>query len=251
MIPFEIVAHRGAHTADPENTLQAFQAAIELGADAIELDVRLTRDRVPVVYHYFYLNEVTNFDGPIFEYTWQQLRRADFGPRSGREGERYSIPSLAEALDAMGGRVGLEIEIKGPEPEAPQIIGELLREYRALWDAIELTSYEPQLLQAIQAHCPGIVVDLLYPRSEPWMKPDVVTYTAIQRARLAGARAVHLHPTQLSAQVVQAVRAAGKEVHAWDVNDERGLDLVLELGLPRLCTDRVEQALAYRDGIGG
>ncbi|MBN1218885.1 MAG: glycerophosphodiester phosphodiesterase [Anaerolineae bacterium] len=57
---FEIVAHRGAPTeVAPENTIPAFQRAIDLGADAVELDVRLTADHVPVVYHYFYLEEAT------------------------------------------------------------------------------------------------------------------------------------------------------------------------------------------------
>ena len=103
------------------------------------------------------------------------------------------------------------------------------------------------LLLAIKERCPGLGVDRLYPRSEPWMKLDVVQYQAIQRARLASARAVHLHPTQLTAQVVAGVRAAGIEVHAWDVNDEDSLDLVTGLGIPRLCTDRFAQAYAYRE----
>lgn len=53
MTQFEIVAHRGAHDQVPENTLPAFERAIELGADAVELDVRLTADGIPVVYHLY------------------------------------------------------------------------------------------------------------------------------------------------------------------------------------------------------
>ena len=53
----EVVAHRGVAEHAPENTLPAFLRALAVGADAVELDVRLTRDRVPVVYHYYYLDE--------------------------------------------------------------------------------------------------------------------------------------------------------------------------------------------------
>jgi glycerophosphoryl diester phosphodiesterase len=54
---FEIVAHRGISTEAPENTMASFRKAIELGADAVELDVRLPADKIPVVYHYYYLQE--------------------------------------------------------------------------------------------------------------------------------------------------------------------------------------------------
>jgi len=74
MKPFEIVAHRGVPDTYPENTIPAFERAIELGADTIELDVRLTSDNVPVVFHYFYLNEITPITGAIFNYTLEQLR---------------------------------------------------------------------------------------------------------------------------------------------------------------------------------
>jgi len=147
---FEIVAHRGAATVAPENTIQAFQTAIDLGADAVELDVRLTRDLVPVVFHYFYLDEITNLAGPIFNYTVNELGQARFEGKANLDGDRYKISTLEEVLDTIGGRMGLEIEIKGPEPEAPQIIGKLLWEYRSLWESIEMTSYEPQLLMGIQ-----------------------------------------------------------------------------------------------------
>lgn len=243
---FEIVAHRGAPVEVPENTLPAFQRAIALGADAIELDVRLTKDQEPVVFHYFYLQELTDLPGPVFQFTRQELSRARFGPQFKQDGAGFSVPTLREVLETIGGQVALEIEIKGPEPEAPGIIGSLLQEYRSLWDGFEITSFEPQLLVAMRQECPGIAVDLLFPRSEPWMGLDVVAHAALHRARLAGARAVHLHPSQLSSQVIKTIRQAGIEIHAWDVNDDQALDLVVEYGIPRLCTDRLPEALAYR-----
>lgn len=243
---FEVVAHRGVPTEAPENTIPAFQRAIDLGADAIEFDVRLTRDRVPIIYHYFYLDEATAISGPVFGYTFDQLQDVEVLGAGGNVVNGCRILTLREVLETFGGRIGLEIEIKGPEPESSEIVGVVLCNFRHLWETIEVTSYEPTLLLDIQQRCPGLAADLLFPRSEDWMRLDVVTYLAVHRARLAHARAVHLHPTQLSSKAVSAVRSWGIEVHVWDVNDEQSLNSAMELGIPRICTDRLEQALDFR-----
>jgi glycerophosphoryl diester phosphodiesterase len=250
MATFKIVAHRGVCDTAPENTIPAFERAIELGADAIELDVRLTRDHVPVVYHYFYLDELTYHSGPVFDLDLHQLLQVRFRQVPDKDEDPFKISTLREVLEVIGGRAELEIEIKGPEPEAPHIIGGLLGDYRHLWDSFEVTSFEPRLLLSMQEQCPGIAADLLFPRSEPWMGLDVVAYTAVHRARLARARAVHLHPTQLSGDVVERIRRAGIEIHAWDVNDERSLHFSAQHHIPIVCTDRLELAMAYRASHG-
>jgi glycerophosphoryl diester phosphodiesterase len=243
MMAFEIVAHRGITTEWPENTLPAFRRAIELGADAIELDVRLTADRVPVVYHYGYLDANSSGTGAIFDHTWADLQAVRV---RGQAKTTAPIPTLSEVLEDLGGRIGLEIEIKGPEPEAPALIAKILQPFKSLWESIEITSYEPALLLAMQAECPGLTTDLLFPRSEDWMKLDMVAYQALHRARLAGARAVHLHPTQLSRAVVATIQQQGIAIHAWDVDDEQSLNTVLDLGIPRICTNQFEQAFNFR-----
>jgi glycerophosphoryl diester phosphodiesterase len=159
------------------------------------------------------------------------------------------ISTLSEILELFGGKIGLEIEIKGPEPEAPNLIGNVLNNFKNLWDTVEITSYEPALLLAIQKICPGLNVDLLFPHSESWMKLDVVEYQAIHYSRLTHARAVHLHPTQLTEKIVAALHHQGIEIHAWDVNDQQSLRKVAKLGIPRLCTDNLVQALAFRDHL--
>ena len=245
---FEIVAHRGVATTYPENTLPAFKKAIELGADAIELDVRLTKDKIPVVYHYYYLDEITSLTGPIFNYTYQQLQQARFlNAHTGVDLPK--ICTLAEVLEAVGGKIGLEIEIKGPESEVVAIIGDILRSFKNLWETIEVTSYEISLLLGIKDQCLGITTDLLYPRSEPWMKLDVVGYEALHKAKMAQARAVHLHPNQLSDEVVQLVRNSGVEIHAWDVNDEPAFETIVKYNIPKICTDHFELAANFRNRI--
>jgi glycerophosphoryl diester phosphodiesterase len=200
--------------------------------------------------HYYYLQENTSASGTIFSFTLEQLRNVKVFCRGNPAVKDGRISTLAEILEMFCGKIGFEIEIKGPEPEAPEIIGGVLNQFKEFWDGFEITSYEPALLLEIQKACPGITVDLLFPRSESWMELDVVQYQAIQRSRLAHARAVHLHPSQLSEEVVVALRQQGIEVHAWDVNDEKSLQTVTKLGIPRICTDHFIQALAFRDKMG-
>jgi glycerophosphoryl diester phosphodiesterase len=246
---FQIVAHRGAPIKAPENTMPAFQHAIELGADAIEFDVRLTSDHIPVIYHYFYLEELTHASGSIFNFTYDQLQKIQFLEKSDNTTDNCKILTLDEVFETIGGQIGLEIEIKGPEPESSEIIGRVLNRFENLWNHIEITSYEPILLNTIRNQCPGITTNLLFPRSESWMKPDVIAYLAVQRSRLAKAEAIHLHPTQLSAETLSHIWKNGIHVHAWDVNDEYSLKKIVELNLPRICTDNLIQALNFRKDL--
>lgn len=110
-----------------------------------------------------------------------------------------------------------------------------------------LPSYEPAFLIDMKRRCPGMVTDLLIPRSEGWMGLDVVTFLVIQRAKLAGARAVHLHPTQLTEKVVRDIREQRIEDHTWDVNDEKSLQSMVALSVPKVCTDNLLLAVDYRE----
>ena len=89
------------------------------------------------------------------------------------------------------------------------------------------------LLRDIQQRCPGLTTDLLMPRPPDWMRQDVLAYEAIQRGRLAGAKAVHLPATKLSPAVVSAIRSHGFDIHVWDVNDDETLAHMLGLGIRR------------------
>jgi glycerophosphoryl diester phosphodiesterase len=240
MSSIEVVAHRGTGEDLPENTLSAFERAIELGADAVEFDVRLTSDYVPIVYHYYYLEYVTTLNGPVFKYTAKQIMDSvKFLGDGESSGEK--IPTLYEVLESIGGKIGLEIEIKGPELEAPEIVSKALHQFKQFFDSIEITSYEPSLLLEFSCRCPRIATDLLIPRTENWMHLDVVAYNAIHRAKQAKARAVHLHPTQLYDEVVNNVREHGIQIHAWDVNSKEDLLPVLDFNITRMSTDNLDE----------
>ena len=94
-----VVAHRGASVEQPENTIEAFEAAIEAGADAVEFDVRLTADGVPVVMHDPDVSRTTGGAGLVSEITVAEIRK-------------LGIPTLEEALACLAGRVAADIELK-------------------------------------------------------------------------------------------------------------------------------------------
>jgi glycerophosphoryl diester phosphodiesterase len=81
------------------------------------------------------------------------------------------------------------------------------------------------------------------------MDLDVVTYLATHRAKLADARAVHLHPSQLTEDVVRNIRKQGIEVHSWDVNDEEALGIISTLNIPKFSTDKLQQAVDFCNKI--
>lgn len=233
--PFGIVAHRGITAGMRENTVEAFRAARALGVDAVELDVRLTRDRVPVVHHNYYLDDTAPRPMPIFALDSAALR----------------VPRLREVLDEFAGRLVLEIELKGPELEAADVVADVLASYRGSWDAVEITCFESAILQRVRVRCPGLATALLFPASEAWMGDDVVAYAALHRARGCGAAAVHLGPGQLTPDVVAAVRAGGVDVHAHSVDDDGALRLARSLEITWICTDEPERALAFRAALRG
>jgi glycerophosphoryl diester phosphodiesterase len=135
----------------------------------------------------------------------------------------------------------MQIEIKGPEGEAPKLTGDILRRFKPVWDTMEIISFDPALLWAFQESCPGMKTGLLTPRSVNRIQPNVVAYHALHRTRLARAQAIHLHSSQLSKEVVQSLRWKEIDVHAWDVNDETTTEQCMELDVSSICTDNFSQ----------
>jgi glycerophosphoryl diester phosphodiesterase len=139
------IAHRGASLEAPENTLRAFQRALELGVDGIELDVQVTRDGIPVVFHDFTLTRLTGTRGRLADRTWAELRSLRV------RGE--PIPTLADALSLTRKRCLLQIEIKKGAPVAP-ILATIRR--TASTKHVILVSFEPDILRQAAALAPNL-----------------------------------------------------------------------------------------------
>jgi glycerophosphoryl diester phosphodiesterase len=158
------IAHRGYRARYPENTLIAFEAALDAGVQMIELDVVLSRDRKLVVIHDATLERTTNGEGAVSDHTLEQLKQLDAGgwfhPRFA--GER--LPELSEVLDLLDGQVLINIEIKphAYEPHHPpdaverQIVELICR--RGIADRVLISSFDLSLLQHLATldHAPAL-----------------------------------------------------------------------------------------------
>jgi glycerophosphoryl diester phosphodiesterase len=217
-----VIAHRGASAEAPENTLPAFAAAVERGADALELDVRLTADGAPVVMHDATLDRTTDRTGPVAALTLAGLRGVDAGwrftPDLGRtypwRGRDARIPTLGEVLWAFPG-LSLLVEIK--EPAAQEAVRRVLVQEDAAGRCVLASEHRAALLAFDQ---PPFV------RGASAPEISALYWAAMlrRRAPTPGYRLLSVPLRHRGLPVptrafVAAARASGCAVHVWTVDD--------------------------------
>ncbi len=112
-----IIAHRGEHLHHPENTLPAFQGAIDAGADYFELDVRTTSDGKLVILHDSTLDRTTNGTGEVAKQTFEVVRSLDAGSKFSTAFASAKVPTLDEALDLARGKINVYVDTKAADPQ--------------------------------------------------------------------------------------------------------------------------------------
>lgn len=211
-----IIAHRGASAAAPENTLAAFREAIRAGADLVEMDLRLSRDREVVVIHDRVLDRTSNGTGPVGEKTRAELRELDagswFSPRF--SGER--IPTLAETLNLFGQtRTGLCLELKidrGEEDSRGELVREVLKILKTapVPGRVFLASFDLPGLRLVRDLRPEVLTGLIFREEAVWDR--------LERGELEEIDLLSARWNIVIASRVEAGRRAGKEVWAWTVD---------------------------------
>ncbi|UQZ36865.1 glycerophosphodiester phosphodiesterase [Paenibacillus sp. PK3_47] len=161
------VAHRGASGYAPENTMPAFELAIEMNADSIELDIHLTKDGVPVVIHDETVNRTTNGKGYIKNLTLEQIKQLDAGswfneayPMFARESyEGLAIPTLDEVFDTFGKDTNYIVEIKEPAPNSniEVLLNEAVEKY-GLEHEVAVHSFSASSLRKLHSINPEITL---------------------------------------------------------------------------------------------
>jgi glycerophosphoryl diester phosphodiesterase len=148
--PF-ILAHRGCRARAPENTLAAFDLALEQGADAIETDLRLTQDRVIVCIHDATVDRTTDGQGRVDQMTWREVQRLR---ACGRDNAAYPdarVPSLTEVLGALAERTYLALELKAPvftQPADAELLLQTLEDCDAQ-DRVIALSFSREALECV------------------------------------------------------------------------------------------------------
>lgn len=126
-----IWAHRGASSVAPENTIPAFLKAVELGADAIELDVQSTKDDSVIVIHDLTVDRTTNGRGVVRNLTFDYIRSLDAGSWFSSEFKGTKIPLLSEVIEGFYSKIGLVIELKSSDSLLPRKVINILNRYNA------------------------------------------------------------------------------------------------------------------------
>ena len=234
------MAHRGGAGLAPENTLAACAAAVRLGVDAVEVDVRLSADGVPVVLHDATLDRTTDGSGPLAAHTADSLRRLD-ATVSRRRGhiEPEPPPTLAQVLDVLGGRAAPHVELKGDPAVQPALVAAvvaLVRDSAQAADTV-LLSFDWDALAGARRLAPEIARGALaaaWPRDWPGALSRLV---ALQASWLGLRYAAATPARRLLA------RAGGLRFGVWTVNRRPSLRRAIDLGVDAISTDRPDRLL--------
>jgi len=150
-----VIAHRGFKRKYPENTITAFEAAIDAGANMIELDVTLSKDREVIVIHDDTLNRTTNGKGSVRRYSLAELKRFDAGSWFDPRFKGEQIPTLGEVLNLVKNRILLNIEIKKSAYESDNPYDSIEKQVLRLvsmtgcLDSVLFSSFAPAVLKRI------------------------------------------------------------------------------------------------------
>ncbi len=219
-----VFAHRGGAALAPENTMAAFDNGLALGADGLELDVRLSRDRVVVVHHDRTLDRTTRLSGPLETRTADELARAD-------------VPSLAAVLERYPS-VPIIVELKLNDPDFGAAVMDVVLQAGAA-DRVCLGAFGTRALRDVRRRHPAVATSAareevrwaLY-RSWCGWPPRRPAYAGYQIPEFSGATRV------VSRRFVEHAHRAGLGVQVWTVNDEADAVRLIEWGVDALITDR-------------
>lgn len=233
----KIIAHRGDTRNNPENTLAAFRAALDAGADAIELDVHSTRDGHLIVHHDYYLGNPDNGEGKIHEKNLAYIQDLAIG-------ENEHIPTLEEIFRAFGDRLEYEIELKGFGEAFLLAVVALIKKHN-LTDHVELTSphaYTLTFLKKLDLH---LKTGRFIAPLPGWMDKELGQSLAINDATLGDVNVLHCPIELIDRQFVQDAHSKSLLVHAADCDTDEVLQTVLDAKVDQLSTNNLERALRH------
>ncbi len=222
--PF-IWAHRGASGLAPENTMAAFRQAELAGADGIELDVHLSRDRRPVVIHDETIDRTTDGSGAVADILLRDLQRRDAGSWFAPEFCGETVPLLEEVLAWAADRIRLNIEIKSPQ--AGRAVLDLLVQFPQV--PVLISSFRHELLFSMRQWSPDLPIAFL--------SDSCFWRLALKRAVACRAESFHPPERHVTRVLVNACHQVGMKVFPWTVDDTRRRDALLRIGVDGLFTN--------------
>ncbi len=237
----EIIGHRGYAAKAPENTLTSLEAALAAGARSVEFDLHVASCGTPVLFHDVNLGRTTNGVGPVRRRTLGQLQALDAGTWFSPEFAGEKIPSFAEALDLLKGRVDrVYAEVKGfRELEDLDRMVHIVRNAAAMDSTIFISS-DWKIVHRLRGQADEVAIGFIVETADVYDE-------GLERA-IAHARAMLDLDHRIALEdpsVVTRACDAGVDVTVWTVNDPDEATTLRELGVTRFTTDEVERLLEW------
>lgn len=229
-----VIAHRGASfLAEHENTLEAFQLAIDIGAEYVEFDIRMTKDKKLIVFHNASIN-----DTPISDLTYKALCE-----RTAASG--YTVPLLADVLKLCHGKIKLDIELKETGYE-DKIIFMVTREYSYSYDMFMMKSFLDTSVAQIKSIDSNITAGLLLGYETGDIKRRFNEYFPERRIRACKADFVSPNFRLATPFFIRRMHILKKNVYVWTVNDTKAIDKFINRDVDGIITDKPDAAIFIR-----
>ncbi|MCT8138480.1 glycerophosphodiester phosphodiesterase [Anaerobacillus sp. CMMVII] len=238
-----IFAHRGSAGTHPENTMEAFEAALQAGADGLELDVQLTKDLVPVIIHDETVERTTNGEGWVKDLTLEELQKLDAGSWFSPAFRHAKIPTLKELLQWISStHLLLNIELKNAvirDSGLEKIVLALVEEF-GLTDRVIISSFNHYSLVDIRKMNAEIEIAVLFMEGlyEPW-----------NYAKQIGAQGLHCYLPVAVPELLAGAAKAGMPVRPFTVNEDHHITALLKGGCSAIITDWPKRAVQIREQL--
>lgn len=211
----KIISHRGCAGYAPENTLEGIHTAADLGIDWVELDVKLTKDEVPIVFHDDTLERTTNTTGNVADKTYKELKELDCGSWYGESFIGVKIPTLEEAIDVLIDReLGLNLEIKpcpGREKDTAEVALDLLSTIWDDHDRLLISSFQHVSLESAMEIAEDWHRGLLLPEEWPENWAEMAEYLQVST--------IHVNAASIKRDQIETAMDMEKQILAYTVNE--------------------------------
>lgn len=229
------VAHRGATAYAPENTIAAFDLAVQMKADYIEIDVQRSKDGELVVIHDTTVNRTTDGTGKVGDLTFEQLRNLDAGSWKGKEFTGELIPTFEEILDRYRGKVGILIELKAPElyPGVEEQVAESIKKRnldKPKNEKIIIQSFNFESMKKMNKLLPTVPIGVLTSNT---------AHTTPEALQEFSTYADWFNPSYgiVTKELVNQVHANGMQIGSWTVRSQEAADFLFEMGVDAIISD--------------
>lgn len=230
--PPEVIAHRGASIDSPENTMAAFDEALYQGSDALEIDIRFTKDGIPVVIHDRTLQRTSGgaYSDEVSNLTFEEIQTIDVGSWFDASFTDERIPSLEEVLIEYGTKTNFLIELKDYDEESEMIVVSLIQEYTNVDNVIIMSFNQLQLIRIKDLDDQietMFLMSTFYGNFTALINKDYIDHFALEANLILNNKGY-----------VERIQSLGKKVYVWTVNDEEIMEELAQLYVNGIITDR-------------